>query len=132
MRERMEAAAVDDETFCSVAGFSLKPTRGMAHGECRVGDALTMTPPVTGNGMSMAFESAAIALAPLAAFSRGELSWSGARERIARECDAAFRRRLAVARWLQWLALAPFFRAGGGAWALRSDWLWRTFFALTR
>jgi 2-polyprenyl-6-methoxyphenol hydroxylase-like FAD-dependent oxidoreductase len=132
LHDRMESASVDDETFCSVAGFSLKPGRGTAHGECRVGDALTMTPPVTGNGMSMAFESAAIALGPLADFSRGELSWSGARERVARGCDAAFRRRLAAARWLQWMMLSPLFRAGLGEWALRSDRLWRTLFALTR
>ena len=31
-----------------------------------------MIPPVTGNGMSMAFESAELAVAPLAAWSRGE------------------------------------------------------------
>ena len=50
--------------------------------ECCIGDALTMIPPVTGNGMSMAFEAAEMAIGPLAAYSRGESSWSaGAAER---------------------------------------------------
>ena len=43
-----------------------------------------MIPPVTGNGMSMAFEAAKMAIGPLAAYSRGESSWSKARQSVAR------------------------------------------------
>jgi hypothetical protein len=53
-----------------------------------------LIPPVTGNGMSMAFESAELAVEPLAAYSRGELDWRAARETIARLCDERFARRL--------------------------------------
>ena len=132
MRERLASAQFDESSFCSVAGLSLKPRRAEDSTECRIGDALTMIPPVTGNGMSMAFESAEIALDPLAAWSRGETTWAEAREFIARACDAAFARRLRWARRLQWLMFSPVLRGGLGAICLRSDGLWNTMFAKTR
>src|SRR5204862_4902276 len=69
LRERLAGAAFEESSFCSVAGLFLQPRRASISPECRIGDALTMTPPVTGNGMSMAFESAEIALDPLTAYS---------------------------------------------------------------
>jgi hypothetical protein len=91
-----------------------------------------MIPPVTGNGMSMAFESAGMALGPLAAYSRGESSWSQAQESVTAACDRAFARRLAWARWLQWMMFTPLLRGWPGSVALHSEWLWRTLFARTR
>ena len=41
--------------------FRCDPQRAAARAECCIGDAITMIPPVTGNGMSMAFESAEMA-----------------------------------------------------------------------
>ena len=73
-----------------------------------------MIPPVTGNGMSMAFEAAEMAIGPLAAYSRGESSWSEARESVAAACDRAFARRLAWARWLQWMMFTPVLRGWRG------------------
>ena len=64
LRERLGAAEFEPDSFCSVAGLQLKPQRASAKEECCIGDALTMTPPVTGNGMSMAFESAEMAVPP--------------------------------------------------------------------
>src|SRR5207248_10028126 len=54
--ERLSDAIFDEDSFCSVAGLSLRRQRATAQPECRLGDALTMTPPVTGNGLSMAVE----------------------------------------------------------------------------
>src|SRR5206468_1938623 len=71
---RLEHAEFDAKSFCAVAGLSLKPQPIDAR-ECRIGDALTMIPPITGNGMSMAFESAHVAFEPLAAYARGEADW---------------------------------------------------------
>jgi 2-polyprenyl-6-methoxyphenol hydroxylase-like FAD-dependent oxidoreductase len=129
---RLANADLDTASFCSVAALSLQPQRARDRIECCVGDALTMVPPVTGNGMSMAFEAAELALGPLAAWSRGELSWNQARELAAHACDRAFARRLLWARWLQWMMFAPAFAGGLGQLALRSDWLWRLLFARTR
>jgi len=130
--ERMRGAVFDEKSFCSVAGFSLRPQRATARPECSIGDALTMIPPVTGNGMSMAFEAAELGIEPLAAYSRGETTWAAAREAVARACDVAFTRRLTSARWLQWMMLTPLLRTALGAVALRSGWLWGTMFARTR
>ena len=132
LRERLGAADFAPDSFCSVAGLQLKPQRAAAKKECRIGDALTMTPPVTGNGMSMAFESAELAVEPLAAYSQGKLNWPQAQQQIARRCDAAFARRLAWARLLQWLMISPALQGRLGFLLLRSDWLWRLMFTQTR
>jgi 2-polyprenyl-6-methoxyphenol hydroxylase-like FAD-dependent oxidoreductase len=132
LRERLAAAVFDENSSCAVAGISLRPQRAAARTEICVGDAITMIPPVTGNGMSMAFESAELAVAPLAAWSRGEISWNTARETIARDCDANFARRLAWAKWLQRLVLTPSLQNPLVALAARSDWFRRLAFERTR
>jgi hypothetical protein len=91
-----------------------------------------MIPPVTGNGMSMAFESAELAIEPLVAWSRGELSWRNARHKIACDCDALFARRLAWAKWLQRIILTPTLQNPLIALAAHSDWFWRMAFNCTR
>jgi 2-polyprenyl-6-methoxyphenol hydroxylase-like FAD-dependent oxidoreductase len=132
LHARLDAAEFAPDSFCSVAGLQLKPQRAAAQKECCIGDALTMTPPVTGNGMSMAFESAELAVAPLAAYSAGRLSWRPAQQQIARNCDAVFSRRLAWARRLQWLMISPALQGRLGARLLRSDRLWHWLFTRTR
>ncbi len=132
LRERLDTAEFVADSFCSVAGIQLKPQRASAKNECRIGDAVTMTPPVTGNGMSMAFESAEIAIGPLTAYNNNQLNWEQAQRQIALQCDAAFSRRLAWARLLQWLMVSPVVQNGFGKILLRSDWLWEWMFAKTR
>jgi len=132
LRARMGEAEIDQASFCAVAGLSLRPQRAMARRECSIGDALTMIPPVTGNGMSMAFEAAEIAIGPLAACSRSEMTWMQARQAVAFACDNAFAQRLSWARWLHWMMFTPVLRTALGSLALNSDWLWHTMFARTR
>jgi hypothetical protein len=91
-----------------------------------------MIPPITGNGMSMAFESAELAVAPLVAWSQGKLSWHEARKIIAHNCDAAFARRLAWAKWLQRIILTPMLQNPLVWLAARSDFCWRLAFERTR
>jgi flavin-dependent dehydrogenase len=132
LRQRLADAAFDENSFCAVAGLSLRPQQAAAQAEICVGDAITMIPPVTGNGMSMAFESAELAMVPLAAWSRDESSWNEARQQIARDCDAAFARRLAWANWLQRIVLTPALQNPLVALAARSDLFWRMAFERTR
>ena len=132
LHERLSDAVFDQDSFCSVAGLSLRPQRATAQPQCRLGDAMTMTPPVTGNGMSMAFEAAELAVPPLAAYARSELSWAEARQAIARACDAAFGSRLFWARWLEGLMFSPLVRSPAAALLGGSDWLWYLLFARTR
>ena len=132
LQERLAAAQFDENSFCTVGGLSLRPQRAVKSDQCRVGDAITMIPPLTGNGMSMAFESAEIAIAPLAASSRGELSWRRAQQQVANRCDARFARRLRWARWLQALAFSQIGRPATLRAVAHCDWLWRVWFVLTR
>ena len=130
--ERLASAELDEKSFCAVAAISLQPQRAAARTECCVGDSITMIPPVTGNGMSMAFESAEIAAEPLVAWSRGELSWANTKQTIAGRCDAAFARRLAWAKWLQRMMLAPSLQDLLVRFLARSEWFWRIAFERTR
>jgi menaquinone-9 beta-reductase len=132
LRERLAEAVLDQASFCSVAGLSLRPRRAASHSECCIGDALTMIPPVTGNGMSMAFEAAELAIEPLAAYSRGEIPWNAAQQIVAAACDRAFSQRLAWAQWLQWMMFSPLLRGWPGSLALHSALLWRIMLTRTR
>ncbi len=132
LQERLAGAKFDEGSLCAVAGLALRPQQAAARAEICVGDAITMIPPVTGNGMSMAFESAEIAVEPLTAWSRGETAWSEAHRKIAKDCDAAFARRLAWARWLQQLVLTPSLQKPLVALAARSEWFRRLAFVCTR
>jgi 2-polyprenyl-6-methoxyphenol hydroxylase-like FAD-dependent oxidoreductase len=132
LRERLRTAEFDHASFSAVSALDLTPTAGQPTDECSIGDALTMIPPVTGNGMSMAFESAHWAAAPLAAYSRGELAWAATRQTIARQCANGFAGRLRWAAWFQRQLMHAgrrelLLRVGNG-----SDWLWRLCFAKTR
>jgi flavin-dependent dehydrogenase len=132
LRERLAKAGFDENSFCSVAGLSLRPQRASEKTGCCIGDALTMIPPVTGNGMSLAFESAHIAAGPLAAFSRGAVSWTQAQQTIIRSCDKTFSRRLAWAKWLQYFLLSPLLHPRSGCLIFQSQTVWEMMFAKTR
>jgi hypothetical protein len=82
--------------------------------------------------MSMAFESAEIAIEPLVDWSRNRIPWTQAQQTIAGRCDAAFKRRLAWAKRLQALVLQPMLQ-GPLVWLVsRSDRFWRGWFEGTR
>ena len=132
LQQRLAGAEFDDSSFCAVAGLSLASVRAGVRPEMCVGDALTMIPPVTGNGMSMAFESAEIALEPLVSWSRGERAWSAARQAIARQCDRQFARRLFWARQVQTLILTAPLQDSLATLTRWQPWLWRLAFARTR
>ena len=132
LRQRLNQAEFDPDSFCAVAGLSLQPQRATRRGDISLGDAITMIPPLTGNGMSMAFESAELAIEPLVAWSRGGLSWGNAHKQIARACDHAFDRRLAWAKRLQYSVLTPWLQNILLLLAARSDRVWRLAFDKTR
>ena len=132
LRARLKAAEFQEDSFCSVAGLPLTPQRAASQRECCVGDAITMIAPLTGNGMSMAFESAAMAIAPLADYSRGTLPWPQVCQQTARGCDRRFRRRL---RWSAGMQKVLFQENAADAliWlGSRSNSLWRALFQRTR
>ena len=92
---------------------------------------MAMIPPVTGNGMSMAFESAAAATDPLAEYSEGRLSWEACGREVANRHRRLFQRRLWRANWLH---RGLFSRFGEPMLALAtgSSRIWRWCFSATR
>ena len=109
LEKRLTRAEFDQASFCSVAGLDVEPRRIGAGERCELGDALTMIPPVTGNGMSMAFEAAELAVLPLLLYSRGDLPWKAAVGQVAESCVRRFQWRL---KWAEWLHRAMFNRHG--------------------
>jgi hypothetical protein len=103
---RIAAGEIDPDSCCAVAGLGFDRPMGPS-AEFRVGDACAAIAPFTGNGMAMAFQSAAIALAPLLAYARDGLSWRDAQTAAQRALRARFRFRLASARLLHACVLRP-------------------------
>jgi len=132
LHQRLAAAEFDEASFCAVAGLAWQPRPAAGRAEVCLGDALTLIPPVTGNGMSLALESAELALEPLADWSRAGRPWPEVRREISRRCDAAFTRRLAWAQRLQQLILTAPLQNLLVRLAARHDRLWRLAFELTR
>ena len=98
LARRILAAETDPGSFCAVAGFGFG---WQSAPPFPIGDAAQMIPPFTGNGMSMAFESAALALGPLLEFAAGKTTWREAAA-AARELQRkAFSRRLGAALVIQ-------------------------------
>lgn len=97
---RLAAALHEGEvragSFSATAGFELgrqDPRPGLL---C-VGDAESLIPPFTGNGMSMAFQAAESALGPLLDWCAGRSSWPVAAGEVRRALVRRFRRRLGAA-----------------------------------
>lgn len=111
LRERLRNACWDDASFSSVAALALKAKSPMESGVLSVGDAVTMIPPVTGNGMSMACESAAAAIEPLAEWSAGAQSWERAQAAVGQALAVQFAPRLRAAALLQRAVVNPAVRA---------------------
>jgi 2-polyprenyl-6-methoxyphenol hydroxylase-like FAD-dependent oxidoreductase len=132
LHARLARAQYDEASFCSVAALCPYPQRAPQSADCCIGDALTMIPPVTGNGMSMALESAELAIEPLVKYSHGDWPWAHAQRKIAQHCDRQFAQRLRWAGWLHWASFLPAARLPLVFMAVRSDSFWRAIFKLTR
>lgn len=129
--ERLKKACWDPQTFCAVSGLPLGPLLAPHLGEFAVGDALSMISPFTGNGMSIALESAALAVGPLSAYSNGELSWPEAIAAYHGENRSLFERRISIANILQELLLNRLSRELFARMAYAAC-IWRNAFLVTR
>ena len=104
LAERLEAADLEESSFCGVAGFQTGPQPGPLFS---IGDASSMIPPFTGNGMTMAFESAESALEPALDYADGRKSWAEAAVASSAIQRARFRKRMAAAACLHALLTTP-------------------------
>lgn len=102
LADRLRGASPDAGSFCAVAGICFD-RRVPRIDRIALGDACAMIPPFTGNGMAMAFQSAAAALDPLLEYTRGDFTWQQACHATNRALRGRFRVRLASS-----AALHPF------------------------
>lgn len=107
--ERMRSAHLQPGSAVGVAGFRLGWQKaGILRGP-RIGDAMAMIPPFTGNGMSMALEAAQIAVQDLAAFAEGNCRWEQCATSLQHNLQKTFRRRMLLSGLLH-----PFLTHGAG------------------
>lgn len=132
LSDRLRHAEWDEDSFCSVGGLPFRDRIEAGPGDICIGDTLAMPPPVAGNGMSMALESASLALNPVADFAQGRVSWEAASCTVARACRDEFGSRLRRAGWLHSILFHP----AACKWLVpqlaSSEMLWRLLFWSTR
>lgn len=99
LADQLQLAEWRDDSFSAVAGFSLgnqPPTPGTMG----LGDSHAIIPPFTGNGMTMAFESAEIALPHLISYAENQISWGQACTLTEKHLHKHFRKRLIASRFI--------------------------------
>lgn len=106
---RLQQVPWREQSESAVAGFRLGLQPPLA-GLMSLGDAHSIIPPFTGNGMSMALEAAALAVMPLQRYASGEIGWDSACALVQQVSQHAFLKRLSLASTCQSLLLAPWFR----------------------
>lgn len=89
-----------------VAGVSFSLRKPSLKEVC-LGDAWGVIPPFTGNGMSMAFESAELGIEPVRDWAEGRVDWEEVIGRVSRAHRKHLRRRFLVANALHPILLRP-------------------------
>ncbi len=107
LASRIEAAEPVPTSVCAVAGFGFDraSARDM---RVLIGDAYAMIPPFTGNGMAMAFQSAAAAVEPVVLWARGSMAWGDVARQVRRRIRRRFRLRISCAVWMHGFMHRPF------------------------
>lgn len=106
LADSLEKADWKSGSFTAVAGFELglqKPTPGIL----ALGDSHSIIPPFTGNGMTMAFQSAETALPHLLSYARGKLQWQTTCDLIQKGLHRRFSKRLTSAKFIHPLLFCP-------------------------
>jgi len=109
LARQLSSAEWRDGSFTAVAGFSLG-LQAAIPGILSLGDSHAIIPPFTGNGMTMAFQSAETALPHLVAYASGEMTWDEACAQIAKQLRTRFEKRLKSAKLIHPLLFHPLAR----------------------
>lgn len=111
LADRWDDSAIDEESCCAVSGFSFGLAGSGGDEHVSLGDAFGMIPPFTGNGMTMALQSALLVEPHLIAYALGEADWEETMKKVRLALTKAFGRRLRWGVRLQKLLDGP--RTGG-------------------
>ena len=110
LTKKLSNITFDKESLSVVAGLPIKRFQNGDSDILSVGDAVTMIPPVTGNGMSLAVESACLAVPRILSYSRAEMGWERAQALVRQDYAVSFGNRLRWAGWLQEGVFSPLIR----------------------
>ena len=101
---RLDKASLREGSFCGVSGFAFgipSSSPKDSSNSLSLGDCHAMIPPFTGNGMTIAFESAALALPWLLDYSKGKRTWEETTNQLSKARDEHLNGRLRRAIRLQ-------------------------------
>lgn len=87
--ERVADGNIDPASHCGVAGIQFSRIPERSHSILKLGDAYSVIPPFTGNGMSIALESAAVVFPLALKYAKGTMCW----EQVCRAANAAYTER---------------------------------------
>lgn len=110
LTEKLSSITFDKESFCVVAGLPIRPFQKGDSAVLSVGDAVAMIPPVTGNGMSLAIESAWLAVRDILNYCHGDHDWRDTQGLVRQGYIRDYGKRLRWANWLQTGMFHPFTR----------------------
>ncbi len=98
MAEKVATAEKDEHSCLGVNAFEFgwqsQPDEDLQTGKLRIGDQCAIIGPFSGNGMSMAFQSSAVALDPVNDWATGDCSWQDTCQTVSVQLRQEFRRRL--------------------------------------
>ena len=106
LADQLQIAEVRPGSFSAVAGFELGQQKEMSD-LLVLGDAESMIPPFTGNGMSMAFEAAEQCIDPLVSYAKDGSAWDEVRAEVKLRLNQKFKTRLKTAGLCHPLLLSP-------------------------
>jgi flavin-dependent dehydrogenase len=102
---RIQSGGIDPKSHAGVAGILFSQAPKHEADKLRLGDAYSVIPPFTGNGMSIALESAEIAFPQIFAYAQDQQTWNTTVTNIQTACETRFCRRLKSAQQLHpWIS----------------------------
>lgn len=128
---RLNKAEILPESLSAVSALDYSRPCPPKADEMRLGDARGLIAPLTGNGMSIAFESAEMALGPLIKWANSEIHWHTACRQINTKQLRRLRVRWSTGATLQRLLLNPHLQRPLAAFARTPAFPFRTLFTLT-
>ncbi|WOO39446.1 hypothetical protein [Rubellicoccus peritrichatus] len=105
--ERLKDATIDENSVTGISNLSYQSKPPANDETLPLGDSAGLIAPFTGNGMSIAFESAMIAASPLLAYAEGKSDWNQVLADVALINHKRFRVRKTVARMIHPLIYSP-------------------------
>ena len=104
LHDQIANSRIDEESLVGISHLDFNRNIPPNSDKLSLGDHSALIPPFTGNGMSMALESAKIALNPVTLYAEKSIAWSHAINSVQQQMRKEFSRRLRIARLLH-----PFF-----------------------